>query len=226
MTVLGSASRRAALTAAALTAFAHVPAWAQVIEIADDGVATTYAGPTRFVSAAPEALGAATSAALASPARSDPYDRAAKQHNVDVALLRAVAWRESRGNNRAVSPKGALGTMQLMPATARALGVDPSDEEANIAGGAAYLAQQLGRFAGSVPLALAAYNAGPGAVLRFNGIPPFAETQAYVAAIMHRWQGPLLASAALAARVPAVEVVARASKRPTILSLMIEVPTP
>jgi len=105
-----------------------------------------------------------------------------------VKLLRAVAWAESRGRQQAVSPKGALGIMQLMPGTAEQLGVNPFDPDANVHGGARYLAQQLARFR-SLPLALAAYNAGPGAVLRWGGIPPYAETQSYVAQIMSRYAG-------------------------------------
>ena len=189
------------------------PAGAQVIEIAEDGQATTYAGPTRFVSEGPEQLIASP---VAAP-RIDPFEQAARTHHVDVRLLRAVAYTESRGNNRAVSPKGALGVMQLMPGTARELGVDPADESANIAGGAAYLARQLGRF-GDVPLALAAYNAGPGAVERWRGIPPYAETQAYVASIMRRWGGP--AKAPVAPAKPAAPIPNPA------LTMLIEVPTP
>ncbi len=92
----------------------------------------------------------------------------------------------------AVSVKGALGVMQLMPATAAELGVRPGVIEENIRGGALYLRRQLDRF-GSVPLALAAYNAGPGAVARYGGIPPYRETRNYVATILARWR-PAIAS--------------------------------
>jgi soluble lytic murein transglycosylase-like protein len=100
---------------------------------------------------------------------------AAARYGVNGALLDAVAWQESRYNHRAVSSAGAVGVMQLMPATARSLGVtDPRDVAQNVAGG------------NNVPLALAAYNAGPGAVLRHGGIPPYQETQNYVRQIMGR----------------------------------------
>ena len=79
--------------------------------------------------------------------------------------------------------------MQLMPGTAAQLGVNPYDVDQNIRGGARYLRQQIDRF-GSIPLALAAYNAGPGAVLRYGGIPPYRETQNYVATILGRWHPP------------------------------------
>jgi soluble lytic murein transglycosylase-like protein len=102
------------------------------------------------------------------------------------ALVEAVAWQESRYNQMAVSPKGALGVMQLLPSTASDLGVDPSDLRGNIEGGVAYLAQQLRRYGGDLRLALAAYNAGPGAVDRHRGVPPYAETQTYVRAILAR----------------------------------------
>lgn len=106
---------------------------------------------------------------------------AGKAFGVDPALLKAVARAESGLNPRAVSPAGALGIMQLMPATARALGVDdPFDPAQSIFGGAKYLRHLLDRFGGDVRLALAAYNAGPGAVQRWGGIPHYEETKEYV----------------------------------------------
>ncbi len=163
-----------------------VPVHAQVIEIGDDGAARTYAKPTRFIG--DDAAGELASTVTIRPPEVDRYERAAKAEGLDVHLLRAVAWTESRGHQNAVSPKGALGVMQLMPSTAAEMGINPLDPEANLHGGARYLARQLSRFQ-SVPLALAAYNAGPGAVLRWGGIPPYAETQAYVAQILSRYQG-------------------------------------
>ncbi len=161
-------------------------AQAQVIEIGDDGAARTYTKPTRFVG--DDAAGDFGSTVSVRLAEVDRYEQAAKAEGLDVHLLRAVAWTESRGHQNAVSPKGALGVMQLMPSTAAEMGINPLDPDANLHGGARYLARQLSRFQ-SVPLALAAYNAGPGAVLRWGGIPPYAETQAYVAQILSRYQG-------------------------------------
>jgi len=111
---------------------------------------------------------------------------AAARHNIAAALVDTVARRESFYRTVAVSKAGAIGVMQLMPATARALGVDPHDPAANIEGGSAYLRKQLDRFGGRIDLALAAYNAGPGAVARYGGVPPYRETQAYVAANLDR----------------------------------------
>jgi hypothetical protein len=106
---------------------------------------------------------------------------AAKANRVDEAWLRAVAHAESGLRADAVSPKGAQGVMQLMPATARALRVrDPFSPAQSIDGGARYLAQLLQQFQGDRRLAAAAYNAGPGAVARYGGVPPYAETRAYV----------------------------------------------
>lgn len=109
---------------------------------------------------------------------------AAQKVGVSPALLRAVAQAESNGIQNAISPAGAIGVMQLMPETARSLGVNPFNTEQNILGGARYLRYQLDRFDGDIPLALAAYNAGPGAVEKYGGIPPYKETRDYVARVM------------------------------------------
>jgi soluble lytic murein transglycosylase-like protein len=112
---------------------------------------------------------------------------AADRYGISSDLVDAVAWQESRYNPRARSSAGAMGVMQLMPGTARQLGVtNPHDVGQNVAGGAAYLRAQLERFDNNVPFALAAYNAGPGAVMKYGGIPPYRETQNYVRQIMRR----------------------------------------
>ena len=110
--------------------------------------------------------------------------RVAQEEGIDPALLNSVVMAESGGNPMAKSPKGAGGLMQLMPATAQELGVtDVFDPEQNLRGGAKYLRQQLERF-GDPSLALAAYNAGPANVDKYGGVPPFAETQNYIAKIL------------------------------------------
>ena len=124
-----------------------------------------------------------------------PIAAAAKRHELDPALLSAVVGQESGFRPRAISSAGAMGLMQLMPETARALGVrDPFDPAQNIDGGAKYLRGLIDRYHGRLDLALAAYNAGPGAVDRFGAVPPYAETQAYVKNILATYRNAALAS--------------------------------
>jgi soluble lytic murein transglycosylase-like protein len=114
--------------------------------------------------------------------------RAGTLHNIDVDLLASVVQAESNGNARAVSRTGAQGLMQLMPATASGLGVHNSFvPEQNIGGGTTYLDQLLTRYHDDLTLAVAAYNAGPVAVDRYHGIPPYAETRAYVARVIREF---------------------------------------
>ncbi len=112
----------------------------------------------------------------------EEFRAAAEATGVPLQILLAVAWAESAFRAGAVSPAGALGLMQLMPGTAAGLGVDPGDPAQNILGGARYLATQYETF-GSWELAFAAYNAGPGAVQQYGGVPPYSETRNYIATI-------------------------------------------
>jgi soluble lytic murein transglycosylase-like protein len=114
--------------------------------------------------------------------------RAGARHNIDSDLLASVVQAESNGNVRAISRAGAEGLMQLMPATALELGVRNSfAPEENIGGGTAYLDDLLTRYHDDIALAVAAYNAGPAAVDRYHGIPPYAETRAYVARVIREF---------------------------------------
>ena len=115
-----------------------------------------------------------------------PLETAAVRYGVSPSLLAALVWQESRWHPAAVSAKGAMGLAQLMPQTAKALAVDARDPSANLEGGAHYLRQMLDTFDGDVERALAAYNAGPGRVVRAGGLPRIAETRAYVSTIIDR----------------------------------------
>ncbi len=144
------------------------------------------------------------------PANLNPADlremltRAGTEHNLDVDLLASVVKAESDGNARAVSRAGAKGLMQLMPATAAGHGVQDSFQpEQNVRGGSAYLDELLTRYNGHLAKALAAYNAGPEAVDKYNGIPPYRETQAYVARVIHEFNRRVTAREAVAKRAPA-----------------------
>ena len=158
------------------------------MEIRADGSSITYAGPVvstaqgtaPLVASAPARARADRAPALAA------LRRAAVRHDMSPSLVEAVAWQESRWNQNALSPKGARGVMQLMPETARSLGVDARDLDGNVDGGAAYLAQMMRRFDGDIVRSLAAYNAGPEAVARYGGVPPYRETRAFVDGILGR----------------------------------------
>lgn len=113
------------------------------------------------------------------------FQEASNKHGVSVSLLKAVAKAESNFNANAQSHAGAQGIMQLMPSTSKSLGVtDPFDAYQNIMGGAKLLSQFINKYDGNISLALAAYNAGPGNVAKYGGIPPFKETQNYVKKVL------------------------------------------
>jgi soluble lytic murein transglycosylase-like protein len=189
----------AALVVAA--AFCASPAQAQVMDIASDGTVSVRQGAGaatwEVVSPASDktvdqngqpivpAWAYTDASPPPVPAQYEPLlKQAATAANISPTLLAALVWQESRWNAQAVSSKGAVGLAQLMPATARYLGVNPSDPAANLIGGARYLRYLLDQFDGDVEKALAAYNAGPGRVQRAGGVPAIAETRAYVASIV------------------------------------------
>jgi soluble lytic murein transglycosylase-like protein len=136
----------------------------------------------RIVPDSPSASAVTGGSALSGVPYANLFQQAGARYGVDPAVLAAVASQESGFNAGAVSKAGAVGLMQFMPSTAQGLGVNPLDPSSAINGAAKYLSGLQGQF-GSLPLALAAYNAGPGAVSRYGGIPPYAETQNYVRAV-------------------------------------------
>jgi soluble lytic murein transglycosylase-like protein len=110
-------------------------------------------------------------------------EQVATEKGIDPRLLAAIVWAESGFNENAVSSAGATGLTQLMPGTAAGLGVDPNDPMSNLRGGAEYIKRQLAN-TGRLDLALACYNAGPGNVQKYGGVPPFPETKAYIGRVM------------------------------------------
>jgi soluble lytic murein transglycosylase-like protein len=182
-------TRRFVAVGFALVAIAAAPSCiAQVIEIAPDGTTSTYAIPAVFTidGAHPIDVGSGALPTVGSFEVTRVIAEAAARQQISANLISAVAWQESRFRQNAVSPRDAVGLMQLTAATARDLGVDRYDGRQNVQGGAAYLRGLMDRYRGDLRLTLAAYNAGPGAVAHYRGVPPFAETQSYVSAILSR----------------------------------------
>ncbi|MGC9950669.1 MAG: lytic transglycosylase domain-containing protein [Bryobacteraceae bacterium] len=141
-----------------------------------------YAPPPRDVPAP------ATATPAARPSTTELVDNAARKYGLPPAFVRAVVAVESGYQANAVSPKGAIGLMQLMPATARELGADPRIVEQNVDAGTRYLRDLLLKYDNHAYHALAAYNAGPGAVDKYHGVPPYRETQNYILNVLRHWQ--------------------------------------
>jgi soluble lytic murein transglycosylase-like protein len=146
---------------------------------------SSFAGALAAAQTSPSA--APVSGAGGSSAFDSEINAAASANGIDPALLKGLVSQESGFNPNARSGAGAVGLTQLMPGTAAALGVtNPLDPAQSLQGGAKYLREQLDRFGGDEKLALAAYNAGPGAVQKYGGVPPYAETQNYVTSVMSK----------------------------------------
>jgi soluble lytic murein transglycosylase-like protein len=146
---------------------------------------SSFAGALAAAQTAPSA--APVSGTGGSSAFDSEINAAASANGIDPALLKGLVSQESGFNPNARSGAGAVGLTQLMPGTAAALGVtNPLDPAQSLQGGAKYLREQLDRFGGDEKLALAAYNAGPGAVQKYGGVPPYAETQNYVTSVMSK----------------------------------------
>lgn len=170
---------------------------ANYVEIPSDAVLTVESIPDPPPVPAVRPPATQSAAPLTAAEMHQIVSRAGTQHNIDADLLASVIKAESNGNTLAVSRTGARGLMQLMPGTASTLGVQDSfAPEQNIGGGTAYLDQLLKRYNDNVALALAAYNAGPLAVDRYHGIPPYRETRAYVARVIREFNRRKLAEVA------------------------------
>ena len=166
---------------------------ANYLEIAVDAVVRVETLPDPVAAVAPSAVRATvvTAGSAVEPTASELAQmvaRAGAAHHVDADLLLSVVHAESGGKTHVVSRAGARGLMQLMPGTAAALGVkDVFAPEQNVEGGTSYLDALLTRYKDNIALALAAYNAGPGAVDKYHGVPPFHETRAYVSRIIREF---------------------------------------
>src|SRR5208282_2565805 len=149
--------------------------------------------PLPVPAALPASIPAPSESSKSGPVKAAPplnqvVNIASAEYHLDPDLVNSVIHAESGFNSHAVSPKGARGLMQLMPATANQLGVnDAFDPQANVTGGSRYLRELLERYNFDLIKALAAYNAGPERVERYRGVPPFRETRAYVARIVHEY---------------------------------------
>lgn len=185
----GAGTRRVRFGAVVIMALlSPMIAMAQIMSVEPDGAVTVYSGPAVFTDGgvAPIARPRPSAVPRGEVIVSADLENAAKRAALSPALVAAVAWRESNFRSDRVSRAGAIGEMQLMPATARQVRVDPTKPDENLRGGADYLRAMLNRYDGDLPRALAAYNAGPGAVDRHGAAAPFKETQAYVDAILDR----------------------------------------
>lgn len=215
---------RAALGTVALgLVLLAAPATAQVLRVEDESGAIHYTNTPcaplyqRLAPGAcpppPAAAPAPATAAVdrpAAPTYAREIESTATRYGVDRRLVEAVVRVESGGNPQAVSPKGALGLMQLMPARAAALGVrDVFDPRANLEGGVRHLRELLQRYAGNLTLALAAYNAGEEAVRLHGGVPPYPETQEYVRKVLALYAPAMGVSTPQPAKPPARRPSAR-----------------
>ena len=177
-----------------LVVLASSPAMAQVYQVEDGGVvqvrrgggAVSWQAANASQSSASQSSAVATTRTEFTPTEGSVLEQAAAQAGLHPALLEALVWQESRWHPNAISRRGAVGLTQLMPATARDLGVDPYDPVANLYAGARHLRSLLDHFKGDLVKALAAYNAGVRRVEQAGGIPPIRETQNYVAGIITR----------------------------------------
>jgi soluble lytic murein transglycosylase-like protein len=187
------------------------------IEFAPTDIATveTIPDPAPAAASPTHAAKSPTAARLTPADLHEMLSRAGEEHNLDVDLLASVVKAESEGNARAVSRAGAKGLMQLMPGTAAGLGVKDSFEpNENVRGGSTYLDALLVKYHDNVALALAAYNAGPEAVDKYHGIPPYRETQIYVARVIHEFNRRVLAREAEAKHIAATEHAPAAQPAP------------
>ena len=145
------------------------------------------ARPAPAAATAPAAV-PAIKPALAQKGPRELVEAAAKKNGLPPNFVHSVVAAESGYQTGAVSPKGAIGLMQLMPATAQTYNANPYDPSQNVEAGAAYLRELLIKYNGDARLALAAYNAGPGAVSKYNGVPPYAETQTYIERVLQKYK--------------------------------------